>query len=178
VLIHFFEILYLDVEGSSRCRRKVSGSSAEDTKYQWSSKRPWNTLLDIRVIHVGCLKLEVAQGADHRYIMANAEILLNQLGVERLHLQIDQAYENSSYGSEIGTAAWNIPGKSRRDGQEFSILLIRDCHTVIPKLSDLWLYTRRARNEVSVFYSISWINKWTRKHTISWWCIVVSSLTN
>jgi len=41
--------------------------------------------------YIGCLKLEVAQGADHRYIMANAKILLNQLGVERLHIQIDQA---------------------------------------------------------------------------------------
>lgn len=40
--------------------------------------------------YVGCLKLEVAQGADHRYISASTKNLLNQLGVENVNIQIDQ----------------------------------------------------------------------------------------
>lgn len=40
--------------------------------------------------YIGCLKLEVAQAANHKDILANAKTLLNQLGVERVHIQIDQ----------------------------------------------------------------------------------------
>lgn len=40
--------------------------------------------------YIGCLKLEVAQNADHKHIMTNAKIILNQIGVDRVHIQIDQ----------------------------------------------------------------------------------------
>lgn len=41
-------------------------------------------------IYVGCLKLEVSQGADSRFILGSAKALLSQLGIERSHIQIDQ----------------------------------------------------------------------------------------
>lgn len=40
--------------------------------------------------YIGCLKLEVTQNADHRNILSIAKTLLNQLGVEKVHIQIDQ----------------------------------------------------------------------------------------
>lgn len=40
--------------------------------------------------YIGCLKLEAAQGADLKFISSNAKVLLNQLGVEKVHIQIDQ----------------------------------------------------------------------------------------
>lgn len=40
-------------------------------------------------IYIGCLKLEVSQGADQNFILANARSLLTQLGIERLNIQID-----------------------------------------------------------------------------------------
>lgn len=41
--------------------------------------------------YIGCMKLEIAQGADQRYISSNAKKLLNQLGVEKVHIQIEYA---------------------------------------------------------------------------------------
>lgn len=41
-------------------------------------------------IYVGCLKLEVGHGANYRYIQSNAKNLLNQIGVDRVHIQIDE----------------------------------------------------------------------------------------
>lgn len=40
---------------------------------------------------IGCLKLEAAQGADYKYILNSTKNLLNQLGIERVHIQIDSA---------------------------------------------------------------------------------------
>lgn len=42
-------------------------------------------------IYVGCLKLEVAHAASQRNILENTKSYLNQIGVERHHIQIDQA---------------------------------------------------------------------------------------
>lgn len=41
-------------------------------------------------IYVGCLKLEVAHDASQRNILQNSKVLLNQIGVEKYHIQIDQ----------------------------------------------------------------------------------------
>lgn len=40
-------------------------------------------------IYVGCLKLEVSQGADHNFVLANTRSLLTQLGIEQLNIQVD-----------------------------------------------------------------------------------------
>lgn len=40
-------------------------------------------------IYIGCLKLEVSQVANHRYIVSHAKNLLNQIGVDRVHIQVD-----------------------------------------------------------------------------------------
>lgn len=41
-------------------------------------------------VHVGSLKLEIAHGASHRNVLENTKSYLNQIGVERHHIQIDQ----------------------------------------------------------------------------------------
>lgn len=41
-------------------------------------------------IYVGSLKLEIAHGASHRNVLENTKSYLNQIGVERHHIQIDQ----------------------------------------------------------------------------------------
>lgn len=41
-------------------------------------------------VYVGSLKLEIAHGASHRNVLENTKIYLNQIGVERHHIQIDQ----------------------------------------------------------------------------------------
>lgn len=40
--------------------------------------------------YVGCIKLEVAQGADQKFILSNTKTLINQIGVDKVHIQIDQ----------------------------------------------------------------------------------------
>lgn len=40
-------------------------------------------------IYIGCLKLEVAQGANHSHIVGHAKNLLNQIGVDKVHIQVD-----------------------------------------------------------------------------------------
>lgn len=40
--------------------------------------------------YIGCLKLEIARGADSRFIKANAKNLLTHIGVEKANIQIDQ----------------------------------------------------------------------------------------
>lgn len=39
--------------------------------------------------YVGSLKLEVKQAANHRHVLTNAKYILTQIGIERLHIQID-----------------------------------------------------------------------------------------
>lgn len=40
--------------------------------------------------YIGCIKLEVRQNANQKYIMNTAKALLNQMGVDKVHIQIDQ----------------------------------------------------------------------------------------
>lgn len=40
--------------------------------------------------YIGCLKLEVAQNSNYKYILSNAKTLLNQIGVDKVHIQIDE----------------------------------------------------------------------------------------
>lgn len=40
-------------------------------------------------IYIGCLKLEVSQVVDHRHVLSHAKNLLNQIGVDKVHIQID-----------------------------------------------------------------------------------------